>query len=120
MQLLFCALPTPRSTRAHSFAQVYVAEGSAWCSLLSYLSPQAPRAVSPNASGADAAGDVGSLCCQALPGPKQAKCTLGTMNAWLVGGRCGSAQGIAAVLWHLTVCSQVLQCLEVSAWVIPW
>lgn len=31
-------------------------------------------------------------------GPKQVKCTLGTMNIWLLGGSCGSAQGIAAVV----------------------
>ncbi|KAL2303782.1 hypothetical protein Nmel_009061 [Mimus melanotis] len=66
MQLLSCTLPTSRSTQTHPFAQVYEVEGSAWCSLPSYPSPQVPRAVSLNAPGADAAGDVGSLRCQAV------------------------------------------------------
>ncbi|RLW09894.1 hypothetical protein DV515_00002108 [Chloebia gouldiae] len=44
MQLLLCALPTPRSsTQTHPFAQVYVAEGSAWCSLI-------PESTSPEGS----------------------------------------------------------------------
>ncbi|XP_075281688.1 prospero homeobox protein 2 isoform X1 [Opisthocomus hoazin] len=42
------------------------------------------------------------------------------MNTWLAGGSCDSTPGTAAVVQQPTACSQVLPCLEVSAWVIPW
>lgn len=39
-----------------------------------------------------------------VQGSNHVKCTLGTMNAWLVGGSCDSVQGVAAVMRHLTAC----------------